>query len=276
MFLKHGFAIRVTLNLIQQLSSPKYMEKQTLFWLFIGIFAITAIITLLGITGVIKTIKEKYLNTLFTALILEVIAAVFLLFQGFNFTEDRADLSAIISKSGLSPPEKVELQEDFIVQKLAEIPKLQKLGAENEQLKKTIAEKNSELEKIKGDAGRYDQNFYSNIIKLDDAIAAYPGKSINIGFQPQKKEAVYQLLVKIFGDLGKIRDGDAVFNTNQKVNKPLVRKVYRDFRASYGRIGLDDAKVFLDEYDVSQLVKYYLEYRKVQPSYQARFNVTNN
>ncbi len=252
------------------------MEKQTLFWLFIGIFAITAIITLLGITGVIKTIKEKYLNTLFTALILEVVGAVFLLFQGFDFTENSADLSAIISKAGLSPPEKVELQEDFIVEKLAEIPKLKKITAENEQLKKTITEKEQEIAKIKGDAGRFDQNFYSNIIKLDDAIAAYPGKSINIGFQSEKKEAVYQLLVKIFGDLGKIRDGDPIFDVNQQVNKPLIRKVYIDFRASYGRIVLNDGKVFLDEYDVSQLVKYFLEYRKVQPSYQARFNVTNN
>ncbi len=252
------------------------MEKQTLFWLFIGIFAVTAIITLLGITGVIKTIKEKYLNTLFTALILEVVGAVFLLFQGFNFTENRADLSAIISKSGLSPPDKVELQEAFIVEKLAKIPNLKKVTEENEQLKKTITEKDEEIAKIKGDAGRYDQNFYSNIIKLDDAIAAYPGKNINIGFQPEKKEAVYQLLVKIFGDLGKIQDGDAVYNQNQKINKPLVRKVYTDFRGSYGRIVLNESKIFLDEYDVSQLVRYYLEYRKVQPSYQAQFNVRNN
>jgi len=252
------------------------MEKQTLFWLFIGIFAVTAIITLLGITGVIKTIKEKYLNTLFTALILEVVGAVFLLFQGFNFNENRADLSAIISKAGLSPPEKVALQETFIVQKLAELPALKKVAAENEQLKKVITEKEAEITKIKGAAGKFDQNFYSNIIKLDDAIAAYPGKSINIGFQPDQKEAVYQLLVNIFGDLGKIRDGDAIFDSNQKVNKPLIRKVYTDFRSSYGRVNLMDSKVYLDEYDVSQLVKYYLEYRKVQPSYQAQFNVSNN
>ena len=150
------------------------------------------------------------------------------------------------------------------------------MTAENEQLKKTITEKDKEIAKIKGDAGRFDQNFYSNIIKLDDAIAVYPGKNINIGYQPEKKEAVYQLLVKIFGDLGKIQDGDAVFDAQQKVNKQLVRKVYTDFRASYGRIILNDGKVFLDEYDVSQLVKYYLEYRKVQPSYQAQFNVSNN
>lgn len=257
------------------------MEKQTLFWLFIGIFAVTAIITLLGITGVIKTIKEKYLNTLFTALILEVVGAVFLLFQGFNFTENSADLSAIISKAGLKPPDKVALQEDFIVQKLAEIPKLNKITAENEQLKKVITEKEEEIIKIKGDAGRFDQNFYSNIIKLDDAIAAYPGKSINIGFQPEKKEAVYQLLVNIFGDLGKVRDGDGIYDDNQKVNKPFIRETYTKFRANYRTIALteenefNDAKVFIDEYDVSQLVKYYLEYRKVKPSYQARFNVSD-
>ena len=59
--------------------------KEALFWIFIAIFSLTAIITLLGITGVIKTIKDNYLNALFTALILEVIAAVVLLFQNTDF-----------------------------------------------------------------------------------------------------------------------------------------------------------------------------------------------
>lgn len=56
------------------------MIAYVLFYSFIAIFIATAIITLLGITGKIKVAK-RYLNPLFTGLILEVVAAVVLLFR---------------------------------------------------------------------------------------------------------------------------------------------------------------------------------------------------
>ena len=259
------------------------MEKQTLFYLFVGIFAVTAVITLLGITGVIKTIKDKYLNVLFTALILEVIAAVFLIFRGLDFTETPVNLSAIITKSGLSPPKDAKEQESFIIQKLTEIPQLKKLTVENEQLKNSLAAKDKEIEKIKGDVSRFDQNFYSNIIKLDDAISAYDG-NINIGYQPRKKAAVYELLGNIFKKSGIIKDGDGTYDAENKINKLELRKKYYNFKRSYGQgvtneegaIIFDDSKLFLGGYDVSQMVKRYLSYRKVQPTYQAQFNANLN
>ncbi|MEM6318986.1 MAG: hypothetical protein AAF960_15035 [Bacteroidota bacterium] len=248
------------------------MEKQTLFWLFIGIFAVTAIITLLGITGVIKNIKERYLNTLFTALILEVVAAVVLLFQG-NFITPAANLSDIIKEAGYEVPETPESQEKFILEKLTLVADYEDLETEVETLKTTLSAKEKELEKVKGAATKYDRNFYANIIKLDDAIVTYIGRSINIAFQPEQKEAVYRLLVKIFGDIGKVRDGDAVYNSDKTVNKDFVQDIYKEFRASYGRPVADDAQVHITPFDVSQMVRAYLEHRKIQPNYQVRFNI---
>jgi hypothetical protein len=49
------------------------MNQDVIFWVFIAIFSVTAVITLLGITNVIKV---KYLKWFVTGLILEVVALV--------------------------------------------------------------------------------------------------------------------------------------------------------------------------------------------------------
>ena len=238
------------------------MVKLTLFWLFVSIFAVTALITLLGITGVIKTIKDRYLNALFTALILEVIAAVFLVFQGFNFEESTLNLGAMISQSGLEPPVEEDEREKFVIDKLAQTLEFERIKEENATLKLQLSGKLAELDKIRADFDQFDQSFYANITRLDNAMDNYFGRSINIGFEPEKKEAVYVLLVEIFGELGAIRDGDAVFSEDNKVNKLLVRKIYTGFRQSYGREVLNETSVYIDEFDMSQMVKSYLERRK--------------
>ncbi len=58
--------------------------KNLLFYVFLTVFAITALVTLLGITQVI-TIKEVYLNKLFYALLLELIVPVITLFKNTEF-----------------------------------------------------------------------------------------------------------------------------------------------------------------------------------------------
>jgi len=69
---------------------------KTLFIVFISIFCISAIVTLLGIVGYVN-IKEGYLNKLFYSLIVEVIGGVIALFR-----------SEILNK-----PKKVKLRFDI-------------------------------------------------------------------------------------------------------------------------------------------------------------------
>ena len=58
--------------------------KTILFIVFILVFVFTAAITLLGILGVIQ-IEKTYLNTLFAALIVELIGAVMALYRSADF-----------------------------------------------------------------------------------------------------------------------------------------------------------------------------------------------
>jgi hypothetical protein len=58
--------------------------REILFYSFIAIFVATAVITLLGIAGRIK-IQPRFLNRLFVALVLELVAAVIGLFVATDF-----------------------------------------------------------------------------------------------------------------------------------------------------------------------------------------------
>ena len=62
-------------------------KKDILFYTFLGIFIITAGITLLGITGKM-TIREGYLNTLVGLFLLESGGAVISLFRNTNFFDE--------------------------------------------------------------------------------------------------------------------------------------------------------------------------------------------
>ncbi len=57
------------------------MNAKVLFYLFVSIFATTAIITLLGITNVIPNMNPAFLKSLFYGLIVEVVAGIVALFK---------------------------------------------------------------------------------------------------------------------------------------------------------------------------------------------------
>jgi hypothetical protein len=64
------------------------MFKTILFFIFIGIFAAAAVITLLGVAGKLQ-VRDAYLKALFSALLLGLVAAVIGLFKNFDFSEPR-------------------------------------------------------------------------------------------------------------------------------------------------------------------------------------------
>lgn len=235
------------------------LEQKTLFWLFIGIFAITAIITLLGITGVIKTIKEKYLNSLFTALIMEVVAAIVLMFQTLNLPSENLQLSDLLKEAGLEVPADVSQQKKVLFSHLKAGITLPKVTEEKEQLMATIAQKEEALANCTGHLGDKESRFYQDILRLNALTKTYLGGNINLGFEPEKKEEAYQLLVSIFNELGEIRDGDAIYLADKTINKEVVRELYAKFRETYGRPVEAFDNIYLDKFDVSQMVKIYLE-----------------
>lgn len=235
------------------------LEQKTLFWLFIGIFAVTAAITLLGITGVIKTIKEKYLNSLFTALIMEVIAAIILMFQTLNLPNENLQVSDLLKEAGLEAPADVVQQKKMLLSHLKAGITLPKVKAEKEQLAATVAEKEQALVNCNGYLGEKENRFYQDILRLNALTKTYLGGNINLGFEPDKKEEVYKLLISIFNELGEIRDGDAIYKEDKTINKEVIRELYAKFRETYGRPVEAFDNIYLDKFDVSQMVKIYLE-----------------
>jgi hypothetical protein len=71
--------------------------KEILFYTFLGIFTLTALVTLCGLVSVAK-IKERYLRWLFSALIIQLIGAVIGLYKTTDFFPP-ANLSPIVSPS---------------------------------------------------------------------------------------------------------------------------------------------------------------------------------
>ncbi len=72
--------------------------KKHLFYTFLAIFAATAVITLLGITGVLR-IERAYLTTLLTASLVELAAALIAIFRRTEFfTDDEQKHVAVLAR----------------------------------------------------------------------------------------------------------------------------------------------------------------------------------
>lgn len=87
--------------------------------------------------------------------------------------------------------------------------------------------------------------FYKQIDLLNNTIDTYQrngkGNSINIAYQPEKKEEIYNSLISIFSYLNKVRDGDGTRGTDGKPNLEKVRKIYCDFKKSYYVLPQEDS-----------------------------------
>ncbi len=237
------------------------LEKQALFWIFIAIFTVTATITLLGITGVIKTIKEQYLKALFTALILEVVAAVLVLFNNMDFGERQGhSLQGILTRAGVmhTLPAQTD-HETYIINQLREGKQVAELEAQLDSLTQILESRERELAEFKAEMAELDKSFYIKITRLRDLINEYNG-FINIAYQDAEKQNVYRLLVDIFETLGQVSNDTRLYLDDQKkqINTTAVQKIYTRFRASYGRPVEDLNLVYIDEYDTIQMLRNYL------------------
>lgn len=218
------------------------MNLQILIWIFFAIFSLTAIITLLGITNVIKSIKEKYLNALFTALIIEVIGAVIGVFKGVDFSKEYELPDKIYSETHLTSTNDIHDDTHAIIVAINNSNKV-------DSLQRIIDKVQIELNNCKGSLSALDKDFYSYIIKLRNAMTKYPERSINIYYQPEKKKAEYELLKNIFLIL------DA-FEQPNEINQEDILNEWIEFKARHGRI--ENNKYHILEYDITLLVREFL------------------
>ena len=238
------------------------MEKQVVFWIFIAIFSTTAVITLLGITNVIK-IQKNYLNALFTALILEVVGAVVLLFKSNYLSAATLPAGTYLSAreflartgadtTGLSTAK----AEVLLAEKLETL-----IGLESERgnLNLQLQQAKAKLDSCSGNLATYDRSFFSKIIRLRSLIGEYDG-FINLAYRPEEKAQAYQLLVEILAAIGKVKDEQSLYiaNDNRQFDLFAVRKLYLQYRESYGRPPKEPHLLYIDEYDTVQMVREYL------------------
>lgn len=190
-------------------------RQQVIFWLFIGIFSLTAIITLLGITNVIKV---KYLKVFVTSLILEVVALVLTWGSPVDY-EERIDklwtlaVPAADRDSGLQDMEKLmQLEGVLKVQgglrerlQTAEDSAAQRLERVRELERKMTGMEEVDPDPISNENGgnglpKKFVDFYGQIKKLKGLVTAYDG-SVNVLFRPQEKRDVIELMAEIFGTI---------------------------------------------------------------------------
>ncbi len=209
------------------------VEKTVLFWTFICIFSITAVITLLGITGILKSIKERYLNVLFTSLILEVVAAVLILFKSTDFTaENQANYASLIQKAGFDESTVGKNQEAFILDKLTESQFYPDITQQKDSIANLLDQVRQSLEACEGEVGQLDKSFFTKITRLRKLMNDYNG-FITINYQETGKTEVYALLASIFETLQIVTSESALYGENQQVNKEEVKRLYNLYKRSY-------------------------------------------
>lgn len=218
------------------------MNLQILFWIFIVLFSVTAIITLLGITGVIKTIKDNYLNALFTALIIEVIAAVVGAFKGMDLEQAAKIPPKIFEKTHLEASGDIHEDTQNIIEAILESDKNKALVLEIDSLKRM-------LDECAGSLKEMDKDFYSYIIKLRNAMNEYPERSINIAYQPENKQKELELIKNVFIILDE-------FENPGNISQIQIQEEWVEFKKRHGRD--QQNKYHILEYDINLLVRDFL------------------
>lgn len=239
-------------------------KLNVIFYLFIIIFSLTAVITFLGITNIVTSIRERYLNAMFTALILEVVAAVVLTYKQIDFTCETDEILTKLTRGIEGMPDSATEEERILVLEAMvsngenATSTINQLDAENQQLKASL----SQCEESEGSASEeisnLDKVFYSNVIKLRILAEKFRGRTINLRWQKEKKKEVYEVLGQIFLELGYVGPNDRL-NDDYIINKYIryAEASQWDYLLKKNDAG-EYTQVLVDEYVTTLFLREYL------------------
>ena len=237
------------------------MEKiDIIFFVFIIIFSITAIITFLGITNIISTIRARYLNALFGALILEVVAAVVITYKQIDFS---CQTEAIITRLSSQLDDLPDLT--TLEQKVAKLEMVlaasQKYHSELVVLRDELAKCEESKTTSTDELSKLDKVFYSNVIRLRIISEKFRGRTINLIFDKDNKSEVYDILKDIFVELGMV-DPDDEPTQEYIINKYIhfARMNGLDYLLKTNDNG-NYTQVLVDEYATTIFLRKYLNER---------------
>ncbi|WP_044204733.1 hypothetical protein [Flammeovirga sp. OC4] len=228
------------------------MKANILFFVFISIFTLTAVVTLLGITNIIKGIREKYLTPLFSALILEVVAAVVLLFNNQDFSGENTIPELFYSETSVEKSDQTLLDQNSFLD----------LIHKGEKLDSLINLKNSKIKKLETEINELSDNtqkdFYYYIQQIEKIRIACNG-SINLKSDKENSKKALKIVEQILFLNGRL--------AKEKNTKEEVIKTFTKFKKDNNRDNISH-KIYLQ--DVPLFIKEYLE-----ENYELKFYISN-
>lgn len=196
-------------------------KESILFYSVIIIFVVTATVTILGIIQKV-TIEKKYLNGLFTALILELVAAVIFMFSKIELsTSDAFAANQTNINNQISNQLEIEKSavDRFILTLPADIQgtmaevrtKLQNKYLEFESTKEKLVKAENKINVLEQQSAAKD-SFLNKVSELENRRIKLH-KTINLKHKVDQKYDIYLLVQKILQRIGFYQgdlDGDAL------------------------------------------------------------------
>ena len=177
--------------------------QQVLFYTILSIFVATAILTLLGISKKIE-IEDKYLNGLYKALLLELVAAVLFLFASTDFFNQSGNNDDLMNAEAAECIEKLEECSQIKSILSSQDPSYEVLLTQVDDLKKelkSLQQNNAYTKDLKRKLAKLEKSFFVKMAHLNSEIADW-GMSINFTWEPDKKRAIARKLQDAFKEIG--------------------------------------------------------------------------
>ena len=225
------------------------MDKESaLFYVVLLLFAATGIVTILGLVQKVS-IEKKYLNALFAALILELVAALLYLFSNTNFFDDGPPADALVIERGDLPSTHVEITSAETValferhdRDAAELGELRQeivnlrdtLASQNPPYDEVVQSLNESIDEIgklrtsHDDAvadqerlRRLEKQFLVRMANLNSKISEW-GTSINFKWQPEQKRDAALMLQQAFKQIGFMNDDESPDDDPARAHNLLI------------------------------------------------------
>lgn len=195
--------------------------ESALFYVVLFLFLCTGIVTLLGIIQKVS-IEKRYLNGLFGALILELVAAVLYLFSHTVFFAKNIPVGdCLIARSevpmAFHDKNKAELI-NLLNANVDDLKKLKEYETEIERLKQTIADH----EVYKNELIRLQKQFLVKMANLNSKISEW-GTSVNFRWNPEDKKQVALMLQEALKEIGFMSQQEIPNNDPEVAYQLLVR-----------------------------------------------------
>ncbi len=226
------------------------MDKESaLFYVVLLLFAATGIVTIMGMVQKV-TIEKKYLNALFSALILELIAAVLYLFSNTQFFgQTPSEDQVVLQRSELpqahrdiSPndvlqmvanhdanQEKLRLSEQDLISLrsviAAQVPPYDDVTLALDARIREIRELQGNLVRLETEQAAFEkirENFLVRMAELNTRISDI-GASINLIYRPENKREIAGMLQSAFKQIGFMPNDEMPNDDPFETNELMIR-----------------------------------------------------